>query len=230
MLVPSDKQWKKWSLPSKLTAVGTLLGLLSLVYALSIDLIGSFKIETYQSYVDHYAHLDSSKFNYDSFQTREEHRNADNILRIYAYEGEFDQKLKLTSLINASTTKGDTIFIRLKMYANTLREIENDSGYRISLPKYDLTKDEISYVASFGYGPEKFSVFLDGVENSKSGFDEVFFCKKTSMYHLSGFYKFTALGQAQGFKSVHGRLISVDPEMATNTIRAASESDVCYEL
>ena len=28
-LIPSNKQWNSWSLPSKLTAIGTLVGILS---------------------------------------------------------------------------------------------------------------------------------------------------------------------------------------------------------
>ncbi len=233
MLIPNSKQWKKWSLPSKLTAIGTLAGLISLFYTLTVDLFGkvsSDAVNAYDYYISDHEILNRRQFDLDAHRFRSDFSEASKNLEKYIEQGELANRLNLSKLINKSITKGVTVFIRLKMSHHTFDIIKRDGGYRLSLPKLGLTKEDAYFGSFFGYGPEKMDVFLDDEKKSKSGFDETLLCKSSSNYHISGFYKFSTLGQSNGFKSVYGRLVTVDQAMATRNLEIAAKNDECYKL
>ena len=166
-LIPTKKQWKNWSLPSKATLIGTYIGIISFLAFLTpkiIDIISSQKKTTYIKY----------------------HRNISQGLLNYA-NGEFKTAQNQFTDILKTSPKIDLKDIYNWLGESYARNGQFEESFKISLDYYntqnvDPSINELQYLALQKYylliNREKYAecykyVFNDLSKINMSNFDEI---------------------------------------------------------
>lgn len=239
-LFPGKQQWAKWSLPSKLTAIGTLVGIISLSFALiaylfpinNIDSRGLiFDEEIYDGFEADYLHtqLDDLTNKSNCAKPNDCKNTLTNKFYEYAKSKYYEQKINLGDAISLAAINNKPFYLKIFFASSDMDEIKKIDDEQKTIYSFNLANNNVlsggvnERIALIESGTpiyliEDMLIVLENPENLKNGFNVLETCRGLHINKLTGFYLFSYHGSYQGVQVYYGYLAQVDPDKALRTI------------
>ncbi len=235
-LLPTRKQWQKWSLPSRLTAIGTFIGLISLIFAF-FSYLHPLRLPGYnKNSIPSGSTLEYKDLLYfETIHLKNESGDyifgnpKDYFVDIHPYLWNFYDTNECKKfrqyarfLWNAAKT-GETIFVNIIFKSDYFDKIVQKKSGDVLLTLPDPDEDAKTTYLEWN------SFSFENPKKLTNGYNAIAPCQGSWKYRFTGFYRMQYVSTKQGNSFFIGHLVNVDPKVAKEAFDTYKKEGECWD-